>query len=74
MAKNKKEIEKILDTLIKIGWHVEKTGKNHYRCIPKDKTKPPLLIASTPRKDRSLLTTKVRLRNEYGVDLSKIKL
>jgi len=74
MSKNLKEIIEIVDTLLRLGWTVKKNKKNHYWCVPPDIRKTPLLIAGSPKTDRSLKTTKVRLRNEYGVDIEKIKL
>jgi len=73
MAKNRKEIQEIVRKLQSIGWEIRYTKKNHYWCIPADGKSTPLLIASTPNKDRSLLTTKVRLKSQYGVDLDNIK-
>jgi hypothetical protein len=68
MGKNRKEILDIVDKLRRVGWVVRYTKKNHYWCVPPGGGTP-LLIASSPNRDRSLKTTKVRLKNEYGVDV-----
>lgn len=72
MSKNRKEIKQIIAKLRKLGWRIRE-NRGHYWCIPPDGKSTPLLIASSPNKDRSLTTTKVRLKNEYGVDIDKIK-
>jgi hypothetical protein len=72
MAKNNKEIKEIINVLLSIGWEVRLTKKNHYWCIPPDGKSTPILIASSPKTDRSLKTTKVRLKNEYDVDVDNM--
>jgi hypothetical protein len=57
-----KDRHKLFQKLEAQGWTIEALKNNHYRVFPPDKTKPAVVIESTPSDRRAWANTIARLR------------
>lgn len=63
-----KDQRKLVETLKAQGWEIHQLKNNHYRALPPDKTKPIVVIDSTPSDHRAWQNTISRLRRS-GADI-----
>lgn len=62
MSSANREIKDLLDQCVRQGGILTKTGNDHWKVIPPDKTKPIVYSSGTPSDFRSIRNIRAKLR------------
>lgn len=48
------DLDRILEEAVRQGWRVERGRGGHWKCRPPDKTRPMVIVSSTPSDQRAI--------------------